>query len=169
MISCTTGPILEYTVGMTYDEVIAMIRHEGFEMERKGSVIEIRLRRSVTAADIDDTGGVPDEAFNPRSFLGAAALSGREMYRNMGGKEISAGLSTIVVWGQIMEAVHWLKDDPESGVVKVVKRGGEPFIITFADEAKAVRFTDALHEDPMGMTAHQPGTWAGMFEGKNDA
>lgn len=122
-----------------------MIRAVGCTCDREGSVVAVILHKSVTEADIDDTRGVPDSAFNPHSFLGAAELSGRQLYRERGHAAISAAISTVVDWSMIMERVHFLKDTcPASGVVKVIKRGGEPFMVYFTDEAHAEAFQWAI-------------------------
>lgn len=132
--------ILEYTDGMTRDQIIEALKTESGIVHRDGAVVEVRLKRTVTAADIDDTRGVPDAAFNPNSFMGAAELSGREIYRRMGGAEASAAISNVVNWGEIMNAVHFLKDDPSTGIVRVVKRMGEPFMVYFTTPEKADAF-----------------------------
>lgn len=125
---------------MTRDQIVEALKTESGIVHRDGAVVEVRLKRTVTAADIDDTRGVPDAAFNPNSFMGAAELSGREIYRRMGGAEASAAISNVVNWGEIMNGVHFLKDDPSTGIVRVVKRGGEPFMIYFTTPEKADDF-----------------------------
>lgn len=128
---------------MTASEAIATLRAERPFVYREENVLAIILPRSVTAADVTDR--VPDAALNPNSFMGAAELSVRQTYRRMGGPEITAAISNVVAWGEIMNQVHFLiKDAPETGVVKVVKRAGEPFLVYFTTPEKADSFAHAV-------------------------
>jgi hypothetical protein len=110
-------------------------------------ILSFKFSPLFTAEDSKDP--FPDECLNPNSFRGACELSVRQMYREGGYAHVSAGISNAVEQSRIMAPIDALRFDPESGVVKVLKRGGEPWEVhcTTAEAANTVR--DMLSQSEM--------------------
>lgn len=108
-----------------------------------GTSVYLRFRPQVSPRDITDS--VADTELNLHSFMGAAEMSGRELYRKYGGPDISAALSNAVNQGFIMgqiDNMHW--NSAETGIENVKKLGGKPWEIIFTNDVIAGLFVKFL-------------------------